>query len=124
MTHPDWIIKAFKTVDLMESRAFAALIADDGRFRFGSMPAVTGRPQVEIAVGGFFSSIRSLSHRIEECFEGKDSWLVQGEVTYTRHDGSQITLPFLDLFRMKGREVQDWLIYMDIAPLYASRALA
>jgi hypothetical protein len=46
-------------------------------------------------------------------------------VTYTRHDDSRITLPFVDVLVRASSAgarltIADYRIYMDVAPLYAS----
>jgi len=43
-------------------------------------------------------------------------------VTYTRHDGTNLTLPFVNVFAMRGDLIQDYLIYIDATPLYAPPA--
>ncbi len=32
-------------------------------------------------------------------------------------DGRNVTLPFVDVFRLEGDEISDWLIYIDPAPM-------
>ena len=44
---------------------------------------------------------------------------IEGEVTYTRLDGTEITLPFADVFEYSGQRIRHYKIYMDINPLYA-----
>ena len=46
----------------------------------------------------------------------------QGVVTYTRLDGGKVTVPFVNVFSMQGKLVQDYLIYVDNTPLYAPAA--
>jgi hypothetical protein len=41
-------------------------------------------------------------------------------VTYTRHDGSILTVPFADVFLMAGDKVRDYRVYMDASALYAN----
>ena len=45
--------------------------------------------------------------------------MLQGEATYTRKDDKMVTVPFLNLFKMKGALVSQYIIYVDISPLYA-----
>ena len=40
-------------------------------------------------------------------------------MTYTRLDGSEITLPFTDVFEYRDELIAHYKIYMDIGPLYA-----
>ena len=68
----------------------------------------------------FFDSIKGCSHTLTSSF-GRDSTLFcEGEITYTRHDGSQVTLPFADVFEYKGDLISHYKIYADISPLYAT----
>lgn len=118
-----WIPELFAAIDRMDAEAFAAYIEPTGTFTFGNWPASQGTTAIVAAVGGFFQSIASLSHTLTNVWEVPDWVLVRGEVTYTRKDGSTITLPFFDAFRMApSGKVADYLIYMDVGPLYAPPA--
>ncbi|MFN7685773.1 MAG: nuclear transport factor 2 family protein [Oligoflexia bacterium] len=119
MNTPQWIEKAFQTIDSKDAKGFARLFDDQGEFRFGNAPSVLGPEAIEKAVAGFFGSIRGLSHRLIQTWEGEGSWVVEGEVTYTRLNGSVLTVPFCDVFRMKNGKVKAWLIFMDISTLYS-----
>lgn len=120
MTAPSFIEPLFRTIDRMDSEAFAAFLAEDGVFRFGNGPAAKGREAASEAVGAFFASISGLRHRILGTWVHPDAIFCQGEVTYTRHDGSAITLPFVNVLRMDGNEkIKEYLVYADITPLFA-----
>ena len=109
----------FRTIDARDSRKFTSFLTPDATFRFGNAPAISGHAAIEQAVAGFFASLKALSHRLIATWEQGDSLALQGEVTYTRHDGSQITLPFANIFRLRDGLVREYLIYADVAPLYA-----
>ncbi len=44
--------------------------------------------------------------------------MCQGEVTYERLDGTRLTLPFVNIFGMQSGKIDEYLIYVDIAPLF------
>jgi hypothetical protein len=113
------ILELFRTIDLMDSYKFVSFLTDDARFFFGNAPAVTGRENIKEAVSQFFKSVKSLSHKNLNLWINSDSVIYQGEVTYTRHDGSRLTLPFVNVFGMDGDKIKDYRIYIDINPLYA-----
>ena len=113
------ILELFKTIDQMDSDKFVSFLTDDARFCFGNAPAVVGKEAIKKAVSQFFSSIKSLTHKNLNLWVNQDSLTYQGEVTYTRHDGSQLTLPFVNIFGTKGDKIKDYLIYIDINPLYS-----
>ena len=108
----------FAAIDDMDSRAFVRFLAKDAEFRFGSAPAVTGRHAIQAAVDGFFASIAGVSHRIDGMFSASNALACEGEVTYTRHDGSKVVLPFADVFEFDDELISNYKIYIDIAPLY------
>ena len=116
---PTWITRLFASIDRKDSKTFVSFLTEDGRFRFANQDPVQGREAVAAAVEGFFSSIASLNHRIERIWIHSDSVVCHGEVTYGRLDGNSITLPFADIFQMQDDLVSDYLIYMDVTPLYA-----
>ena len=116
----DWIAALFATIDRQDAEAFAGFLADDARFAFGNLPAVAGRAAIRDFVAGFFSSIRALSHVVPDAWQAGDAVICRGEVTYTRHDGSVLTVPFANVFRMDGDKVRDYRIYTDASALYAA----
>ena len=119
-THAIDFEELFASIDRMDTEGFLAFIRPDGRFRFGSAPAVQGHAAIGEAVGGFFSSIAGLKHDLQRVITDDNVVLVEGVVTYTRHDGSTIALPFADVFEIGGGVISDYRIYMDIGPLYAA----
>lgn len=114
-----WTERLFATIDAMDADAFAAHLTEDGVFRWGSLDPVRGRPAVREFVAGFFSGFRSLSHRLHQTWEiaEDDVVFVQGEVTYVLPDRVEVTVPFLNLCRLRGDEVAEYLIYADPTPL-------
>ena len=70
----------------------------------------------------FFASIHSSHHDILNNWEPAGHLVSQGMVTYTRLDGRKVTVPFVNIFNMQGKLVQDYLIYIDNTPLYAPAA--
>jgi limonene-1,2-epoxide hydrolase len=109
----------FAAIDARDTERFLAFLTTDARFRFGSAPAVVGHDQIRAAVDGFFSTIAGLRHEITSSIAKDETLVCEGEVSYTRHDGSIVSLPFVDVFTMAGSRVSNYKIYMDIAPLYA-----
>jgi ketosteroid isomerase-like protein len=109
----------FRSIDAKDSARFVRFLTPDATFRFGNAPAIAGHAAIEQAVAGFFASLKALNHRLLATWEESDSLALHGEVTYTRHDSSQITLPFANVFRLRDGLISEYLIYADVAPLYA-----
>lgn len=109
----------FAAIDAKDADRFVGFLTPGGSFRFGSAPAAVGRDAVREAVAGFFESIRGLSHTLHKVIPLGNTLVAEGEVSYARHDGSTITLPFVDVFEYDGDLISEYKIYMDIAPLFA-----
>jgi uncharacterized protein (TIGR02246 family) len=109
----------FAAIDARDSAGFAAYLTEDAVFRFGSAPPVQGRDAIQAAVDGFFTTIAGCSHKTAKSLRQDDTVVCEGEVTYQRHDGSSVTLPFTDIFEYDGELIAHYKIYIDIAPLYA-----
>lgn len=110
----------FASIDAMDVERFLSFIHEKATFRFGSSPAVSGRGQIRSAVESFFASFEALKHDLRRTVSDEDAAVCEGEVTYTRHDGSQITLPFANIFQLDEGLISDYRIYIDISPLYAA----
>jgi hypothetical protein len=123
----EWLVGIFRTIDSMDAARFAEAFTEDGTFRFGNADAAAGRQQVREYVAGFFSSITGLSHHITGMWSGLwqmgEVHIVESEVVYTRKDGTQTQpLPATSTLRMKGDQIRDYRVFMDISPLFAPPA--
>ena len=109
----------FADVDRMDAKAFASYLAEDCVLRFANADEVVGREAIEAAIAGFFTTIKGLNHRIVEQWEVEDTTIVQNEATYTRMDDHQATVPAVTIYRRNGDLIDDYRIYVDLAPVYA-----
>ena len=108
----------FAAIDAKETERFLGFLTNGASFRFGSAPAVQGREAIHSAVDGFFSTITGLSHDVTRIIAEDEVVVCEGEVTYTRHDATGITLPFINVFEFDDELISNYKIYMDIGPLY------
>jgi ketosteroid isomerase-like protein len=112
-------IALFSAIDRMDSSGFAGFLTADASLRFGNAPVVAGRDAVVDYIDGFFRSIGGLAHRVEGTWQSGDRVTCHGEVTYTRHDGSTLTVPFANVLYLEGGRIRRYLIYIDNTSLYA-----
>ncbi len=116
---PAWLDDLFSAIDAADTERFLAFLTDDATFRFGSAEALVGVDAIRAGVDGFFATIDASRHALGGVWHGPDSLVVEGTVTYTRLDGATLTLPFANVFGMRGERIARYSIYIDIAPLYA-----
>lgn len=114
-----WLDGLFASIDEMNVERFVRFLTPDATFRFGSAAPAKGEDEIREAVEGFFASISGCRHVLGKIIAGDGTLVCEGEVTYTRHDGSEITLPFANVFELDGELVSHYKIYADAGPLYA-----
>ena len=113
------IEQAFREVDAMDATAFGEFFSEDALFQFANMPPAKGPKAITEFVQNFFSTIKSISHHLHQSLAKDDMASVSGTVEYGRKDGTKITLPFSNTFRIGlDEKFEHWQIYMDTAPLY------
>ena len=114
---PEWITDLLASIDGMDADTFVPYLTDDVVFRWGSNPPVSGRQAVREYVANFFTMFKALRHTPLGTWVHPDAVFLQGEVEYTRHDGSAVAVPFLNCFKMQGDKIREYLIYLDPTPL-------
>lgn len=111
--------KLFAAIDAMDAGSFVSFVSEDCTFRFGSSPPVAGRDGIRASVDDFFSMFAALRHDLHRVITDDNGTVCEGEVTYTRHDGSQITLPFCNVFQTASGLITVYRIYIDMSPMFA-----
>lgn len=119
MNRDTWVRDLLRCVDAKDSDGWLEFLAPDACFRFGNVAVVEGKSAIREAVTEFFTSISELSHELAETWSHPDSVICRGEVTYTRLDGSTLRVPFVNVLKLEGSLIRDYLIYADTSELYS-----
>jgi ketosteroid isomerase-like protein len=115
-----WWEKVFAVIDGGDAAGFVGLLTPDAQFRFGNATPVVGRDAIRAAVAAFFAAIAGSRHRLLDIWNGESTAVCEGEVTYTRHDGSTLRLPFANVFDLRGDKIAAYRIYIDNSPLFGA----
>jgi ketosteroid isomerase-like protein len=119
MSDAAFVAPLFQAIDAMDAPRFVSFLTEDAVFRFANGPEVHGREAIRDAVSGFFGAIAGLKHRVTDTWAHPGAVICRGDVIYTRKDGSELTVPFADVLLLRGTEVADYRIYMDVTQLFA-----
>jgi len=114
-----WWLRVFAVVDAGDAAGFVDMLTLDAQFRFGNAPAILGSDAIRGAVAGFFAAIASSRHELLDIWSGAATAVCEGVVTYTRHDGSLLSVPFANVFELKGDKIAAYRIYIDSSALFA-----
>jgi ketosteroid isomerase-like protein len=108
----------FAAFDSKDIEALAALVTDDVRLQIGNADVVKGKREFVEALQAFVRSVASFRHTIVNVWSDRDAVITELKVHYTRLDGSELTLPCCNVFRLRDGAVADYRVYMDITPVY------
>lgn len=108
----------FEASDRMDVDGWVQPQTEDVFFRFGNAEPIKGREAVRAAIKEFFGMIRGIRHTIVADWEVGDTVIQQLEVTYTRQDGNEVTVPAANILRFRDGQIAEYLIYVDQAPLW------
>ncbi len=114
----EWWERVFSRIDAGDAAGFVEFLTADAQFRFGNAPAVVGSAAIRAAVAGFFAAIASSRHELLGTWRGPATAVCEGKVTYTRHDGSVVSFPFVNVFEMRGEKIAAYRIYIDNSTLF------
>lgn len=113
MTTQVRLAEVLKAIDRKDPDGFASHLTDDAVFRYGSQEPVKGKEAIRAAVAAFFDTVESLHHRLIDTWHDERSLVMQGEVTYMTKDQREVTVPFVNVFRLEGDLINEYLIYVD-----------
>jgi len=121
MATPTWVTTLFHALDTFNAKTFASFLTDDAIFVFGNAEPVRGKQSIHDTVAGFFTSIQAIRHDLLDTWTLPETIICRGVVTYTRHSGTQLSVPFANVFKLRGDLIQDYLIYVDNSQLYTQQ---
>jgi limonene-1,2-epoxide hydrolase len=103
----------------MDAEAFLSFLTEDAVFVYGSQDPVKGRDAVRAYVAGFFATLERLEHTVEDewAIDEERVAFVQGNVTYGLPNGRSVSIPFLNLFRLRDDKIAEYRVYVDPTPL-------
>jgi ketosteroid isomerase-like protein len=110
----------FADIDRMDPHAWASYLADDVVMRFGNAEPVYGRAACRDALAALYARVDGLRHEVVEQWEHGEATIVEANVTYTRIDGHEVTVPVVTIYRTGPDDlIFDYRVYIDVAPAFA-----
>lgn len=119
-SHDDWAGAFFRDADRLDLPLLMSWFGPDIDLRLANVPPIAGRDAVETTFAEFWSGIKGMRHVREQLVVDGDTAFQGSQVTYTRPDGSAVTMPVASHLRRDAGGTLDRLwIYIDLGPLYA-----
>jgi ketosteroid isomerase-like protein len=111
------IPQLFNAIDNKDHFEFSRFLTPDCTFRFGNQPEVVGSSGITEYVKAFFDSLTEIKHEVLDQWDIPSGKVCHGTVTYTRKDGSELSIPFANIFEFTSGKVSKYLIFADTSEL-------
>jgi ketosteroid isomerase-like protein len=116
-TAADIIVRLFGRGEAFDSDGFIKFFTDTPVYQFGNGDVCLNKEAIWKSVSAFFSAVSALYHELKMLWEHGDTVFVEMDVLYWRKDGSMVSLPCTDIFRLEGDKVSELRIFMDANPV-------
>jgi ketosteroid isomerase-like protein len=111
----------YKAIDTMDEKQLAPFLTEDCTFVFGNAKPVVGRAASAEASKTFMALIGGIKHDLADVWRADDNIISRMTVTYTRKDGKKMSFPAVTIWRVEGKQIADYRIYVDNTPLFAAK---
>lgn len=115
----EYVSEVYEAVDSRDEQRLARFLTENCTFVYANNDPVVGRANVAEYSKKFMALIAGIKHQLLEVWAFDDVIVSRIEVTYTRKGGSTLTVPAVTIWRMRDRQIDDYRIYIDVAPLFA-----
>jgi ketosteroid isomerase-like protein len=114
----EFVSKVYEAIDSMDEQRFANCLSENCTFVFANGDPVIGRVNAAAASHSFLSQLAGIRHHLVNVWTFEDVIVSQICVTYTRKDGSTLTIPAVTIWKLRDRLIDECRIYVDISPLF------
>ncbi|MFC0542728.1 nuclear transport factor 2 family protein [Kutzneria chonburiensis] len=112
--------KMFATIDRLDAYGFAEFFAEDATAVAGNGDPVLGRPAILAANIAYMAMLKGIRHVIRSKWTVDDTTIAVTDVTYTRQDDKQVTIPVVSIWRVGEDDlITDFRLYYDLTPVFA-----
>ena len=115
----DYASEVYKAVDSKDEQQMARFLTENCTFVYANSDPVVGRENIAESSKQFMALIADIKHQLHDVWGFGDVIVSRLEVTYTRKDGSTLTVPAVTIWRVRNKQIDDYRIYIDVAPLFA-----
>ncbi|WP_207003730.1 nuclear transport factor 2 family protein [Trinickia mobilis] len=114
----EFVSKVNETIDSMDEQGFAHFLTENCTFVYANSEPVIGRANAAAASQNFLKQLAGIKHHILNVWAFEDVVVSQLSVTYTRKDGSTVTIPAVTIWKLQDMLIDECRIYVDISPLF------
>ncbi|MFM0121601.1 nuclear transport factor 2 family protein [Paraburkholderia sp. RL18-101-BIB-B] len=114
----EFVSKVYETIDSMDEQGFANCLTENCTFVHANSDPVIGRVNAAATSQNFLRLLAGIKHDLVNVWAFEDVIVSQISVTYTRKDGSTLTIPAVTIWKLQDKLIDECRIYADTSPLF------
>jgi ketosteroid isomerase-like protein len=114
----EFVSKVHESIDSMDEQGFANYLTENCTFVYANGEPVVGRANAAAASHGFLNLLGGIKHDIVNVWAFENVLISRVSVTYTRKDGSTLTVPAVTIWKLEGNLIDECRIYADSSQLF------
>jgi limonene-1,2-epoxide hydrolase len=112
------VLRLFSRGEAFDSEGFVEFFTEACVYQFGNLPICYDKATMLESSRWFFRNVTAVYHDIKAIWEINECVMVEMDVWYWRLDGSLVSLPCSDIFRVDGSKFRELRIFMDVDPVF------
>ena len=108
----------FGAVDRRDLDAYLACFTEDAEYKAANIPAVYGHEAIREFGAKMIPIFEKVTHNIKTSWQQDDTIVCELDLGYHRKDGKVVTVPCLDIIRLKDGKVKSLRAYLDATPAF------
>ena len=117
----EWYLNYLGAMDRLDIEAYLRFLADDCDLQFNNGPAIKGKPAIRNMLNGYWKSFASIEHDLLNIYGVDDSFALEADNHYKRHDGRSVTVSAVACTdRNRDGRATSVRIYADASPLFVN----
>lgn len=114
----EFVSKVYQAIDSRDEQGFASFLTENCTFVYANSEPVAGRANAAAASQGFLNLLAGIKHTLVNVWAFEDVIVSQVSVTYTRKDGSTLTIPAATIWKLQDSLIAECRIYADSSLLF------
>jgi len=110
--------RLFGAVNNRDLEAYLGCFTEDAEYQAANIPAVYGHKAIQEFGAKMIPNFKKVLHNIKNSWQKGDTVVCELDLVYHRNDGKVVTVPCLDIIRLKDGKVKSLKAYLDAGPAF------
>jgi ketosteroid isomerase-like protein len=110
--------KLFGAVNNRDLQTYLGCFTEDAEYRAANFPAIYGHQAIQEFGAKMIPLFKKVLHNIKNSWQVGDTVVCELDLVYHRNDDKVVTVPCLDVIRLKDGKVKSLHAYLDPGPAF------